>query len=70
MMPKQLPTIPATPELYQLRKMKPDEITNSESRIYCDGHFFPVSISGVAASDYGQPIYQLTEVDKDTGKAA
>jgi hypothetical protein len=52
-----------TPEVFKLKKLQPDEITDGSSRIYCDGHFFPTSISGVPASDYGQPIYRLTEVE-------
>jgi hypothetical protein len=55
--------IQKTPEVFKLQKLQPDEITDGSSRIYCDGHFFPTSISGVPASDYGQPIYRLTEVE-------
>lgn len=61
---------PKTPETFALNKLQPHEITDAHSRIYCEGHFFPVSISGVAASEYGQPIYRLTEVKKEEGKAA
>lgn len=61
---------PVTPELFSLRKMKPDEITNSESLVFCEGHFFPATLDGIVVKDYGQPIYQLIEVDKDTGKTA
>ena len=55
--------IQKTPEVFKLQKLQPDEITDDSSRIYCDGHFFPTSISGVPASDYGQSIYKLIEVD-------
>lgn len=51
-----------TPELFTLQKMQPHEITDTQSRLYSDGHFFPLSIMGVPASDYGTPIYRLTEI--------
>ncbi len=69
-MPNKLPTMPATPELFTLRKMQPDEVTNSESLVFCDGHFFPTTLDGIAVKDYGQPIYELTEANAKTGKAA
>jgi hypothetical protein len=55
--------IKAAPIAFTLRKLEPHEITDTSSRIYCDGHFFPTSISGIPANDYGQPIYRLTEVE-------
>jgi hypothetical protein len=62
-MQNEQPAIQVTPEVFTLHKLQPHEITDASSRIYCDGHFFPVSISGVVASDYGQPIYKLSEVE-------
>ena len=67
MMQNQQSDIQATPELFILHKLQPHEITDSSSRIYCDGHFFPTSISGVPASDYGQSVYRLTEVEPVNG---
>lgn len=58
---------PVTPDVFILQKMGVNELTDGSSRIFCDGHFFPVSIHGVAASDYGQPIYRLTPVDSANG---
>jgi hypothetical protein len=60
-------TTPETPDVFILQKMQATETTDTNSRIFCDGHFFPVSIHGVAASDYGQPIYRLTPVDSANG---
>lgn len=69
-MQNQQPPMPETPELFSLRKMQPEEITNSASLVFCDGHFFPTTLHGIVVKDYGQPIYQLVEVDVKTGKAA
>jgi hypothetical protein len=54
-----------TPDVFILKKLSPSKLTSDISRIYCDGHFFPVSITGVAPQDYGQPIYNLVEVKAD-----
>jgi hypothetical protein len=67
MMQNQQSDIHATPELFTLHKLQPHEITDSSSRIYCDGHFFPISIPGVNASDYGQAVYRLTEIEPANG---
>lgn len=52
---------PVTPDVFILQKMQAKETTDTNSRIFCDGHFFPVSLHGVAAGDYEQPVYRLTE---------
>lgn len=54
-----------TPDVFILKRLSPNKLTSNLSRIYSDGHFFPVSITGVAAQDYGQPIYNLVEVKPD-----
>jgi hypothetical protein len=54
-----------TPDVFILKRLSPERLTSNLSRIYCDGHFFPVSLSGVAAKEYGQPIYNLVEVKPD-----
>ena len=59
-----------TPEVFTLQKMQAHEITDAHSRIYCDGHFFPLSIAGVPASDYDEPIYRLTAVEPQQNEEA
>lgn len=51
-----------TPELFTLQKMQAHEITDTNSRLFCDGHFFPLSVMGVPASDYEGDVYRLTEI--------
>jgi hypothetical protein len=70
MMQNQQPAMPITPELFALRKMQPEEITNSASLVYCEGHFFPTTLHGIAVKEYGQPIYQLIETDNATADKA
>lgn len=53
--------ITATPDVFILQKLGNGETTDQHSRIFCDGHFFPVALHGVPAGDYAQPIYRLTE---------
>lgn len=54
-----------TPDVFTLKRLSPNKLTSNLSRIYSDGHFFPVSITGVAAQEYDQPIYNLVEVKPD-----
>lgn len=54
-----------TPDVFTLKKLGPERLTSALSRIYCEGRFFPVSIHGVAAKEYGQPIYNLIEARTD-----
>jgi len=60
-------TQPEMPAIFILQKMGPNEITDESSRICSSGHFFPLSIAGVPASDYDAPIYRLTSVDSANG---
>ena len=59
--------ITATPDVFILQKLQMHETTDQHSRIFCDGHFFPVALQGVPAGDYEQPIYRLTEVEPANG---
>jgi hypothetical protein len=57
-----------TPDVFILQKLQAHELTDTNSRIYCDGQFFPISIiHGVAAGQYDQPIYRLSEVQPANG---
>lgn len=61
--------IQSSPDVFILQKLQEKETTDQNSRIFCDGHFFPVSLQGVPAGDYEQPVYRLTEYTPANGTA-
>lgn len=47
------------PEKITFIKLKPEELTDPKSRLFTDGHLFPLAIHSTPASDYDAPVYRM-----------
>lgn len=50
----------AAPEKIILTRLKPEELTDPDIRLFSDGHLFPLAIHNTPASDYEVPVYRMT----------
>jgi hypothetical protein len=59
----------AAPEKIILTRLKPEELTDPQSRLLCDGHLFPLAIHNTPAGEYDVPVYCMT-ICNNSEKAA
>lgn len=49
------------PETITLVKLKPEDLTDEQSRILSNGHIFPLAIHSTPAGEYDVPVYRMIE---------
>lgn len=54
------------PEKIILIKLKPEELTDPQSRLMTDGHLFPLALHNTPAGEYDAPVYRMTICQNET----
>ncbi len=57
------------PQKIILTKLKPEELTDPQSRILTEGHLFPLAIHNTPAGEYDAPVYRMTSCQENEAAA-